>query len=196
MAENKSKLENINKRLVELESALEEASAMLETAKGNYKEIVEGVALGLISTKDMKAVDVEMKKLENEVHEITNQIVIVRNFKRKAAIEELPLIREIKKKKFESVQKEYDIQAEAVKKKRDDFLLELAKMSAIKSKIAPINAEARQALEGVEGITELSHNIRESHVIAPINQEFEGLGISENIQRQTASGSIPSWVRK
>lgn len=47
MAESKSKLEFINQRLIELETELQEASEMLETAKGNYQDIVEGVALEL-----------------------------------------------------------------------------------------------------------------------------------------------------
>lgn len=72
----------------------------------------------------------------------------------------------------------------------------MSKLAAIKSKVGEINAEAKAALEGVDGITELSHNINMGHVIAPINQESEGVGISENIQRQAASGVLPSWLRK
>ncbi|WP_243549972.1 hypothetical protein [Priestia megaterium] len=196
MAENKTNLEAINQRLNELETELSETTTMLETAQGNYKSIVEAVAIGKLSKKDLKAVDVEMKRLRDDVTDLTNQIAIVKEFKRKATLEELPLIREIKRKKIQAVQKAYDQQAEVIQKKRDELLVELGKLAAIKSKVGGINAEAKAALEGVEGITELSHNIRELHVIAPVNREFEGVGISENMQRQAANGSFPSWIRK
>ncbi|AXI31460.1 hypothetical protein CIB87_21340 [Priestia megaterium] len=196
MAENKTNLEAINQRLEELETELSETTAMLETAQGNYTSIVEAVAISKLSKKDLKAVDVEMKRLRDDVTDLENQIAIVKEFKRKAALEELPLIREIKRKKIQAVQKAYDQQAEVIQKKRDELLVELGKLAAIKAKVGGINAEAKQALQGVEGITELSHNVNERHVIAPINRESEGLGISENVQRLAANGSLPSWLRK
>lgn len=184
------KVDTVNEKINEIEAKQSAIQNELSELNEALQTVIEGFAIGVNSDYEVdqaKAV-VEAKAKEIEALEtLKGQIQAV---KRKVATDAIPLIKEMRQKKIQEVQAEYDKAVQDVHKARFEFMSKLAHVGTLKAKINPANIEVNQALVEVGLQPETYGETIQERIVVPngYTSEIDALGFKEATLKRIYNG--------
>jgi len=190
-------LETIKNKIKELEDKKQTLSKELAELSQAIEDSFEDLLLGKVDEATIDAAKEKYEALSEKIKKTDEYLQRAKVVRKKLAVEKvIPFAKENRKKKLEEIQQRYDNQAEAVRKARNAFLQELAKLGKIKNEVGGINAEMNSILVDLGEKTETyGATIQEKPVISGgWTDVADCLGIEELTQKQVYSGNIPAWA--
>src|SRR5690625_376509 len=145
------KLDKVNEQLSKLKSKRDEIQKSIEEMESALEQTVELYAVGQISDKDIEEAHDFLKERRQELADVEQMIVKVEAVKKKIAVEVIPLVREWRKKRFDSVQQEVDKAVKEAQEARKFYVQKLAAVNKAWAKTDPITTEYNRLMRELGG---------------------------------------------
>lgn len=199
------KIDKVNEQLSKLETKRDEIAKAIADIEEALEKTVELYAVGEIGEKEIEESHEVLNARRQELADVERMIAKVVDVRKKVAIESVPMVKEWRRKRAESAQKEIDKAVEEARKIRVLFAQKLAEVGQAKKKFDSVNGDFDNVMR------ELGQPIfrgnEQGNVPKVIPGEFmigmypsvipieRSLGLDEDSQENIVrTGDVPSWA--
>jgi hypothetical protein len=204
--EIKAKKVKYDERLQVLEAELQAAQAKKAELEKKYAEGLEAEAMGGAAFKNEVSLRKQLDEVNAQISKLPAMIDIVQRGKNQAVADSVPLLRELRTRQKELVEKEWNDELIELKKAKAEYLLRVHALGEIRRKSQKVNSDVLALLEEAEATKNSDYyDGLQSFESLPISPNaayfgsekalFMGFDVPSYAVTDSLNNRLPNWIK-
>lgn len=192
------RIENIDNTIEKTNAQIDSITNEINELEITLQETIRDFAMEAEEETDVEKVKDLIAAKRDELKDKYELVERLQSVRKTSAVDEVPKVAGIRKRKLNKIKKEIDEQEEKVMQARNQFVRELAALGKIKNKVGAANDEYQQTMREIgEKVSEYDRLPITTKKLfsAGWTAENEVIGLTQQIQSDALNtGQYPHWL--